>query len=78
MMRTAILLASAALAVSMLAMPAQANPLVEQVTPEVVGSCVVEDDTGNRDYKVCVRTDGPCPRVTYRGFFGEGTVPYCS
>lgn len=72
MMRTAILLALAVLAVSTLAVPAQAKP-------EVVGSCVVEDDTGNRDYEVCVRTDGPCPAaVTFRGFFGQGSIPTCS
>jgi hypothetical protein len=67
MMRTAILLTLAVLAVSTFAMPAQAKP-------EVQGNCVVEEESP--EYRVCYYTDTECPRVTYRGFFGQGSLPF--
>lgn len=74
MTRTAILATLALLALSALALPAQAaDPLP---LPHVEGTCVVGEHPD--DYRVCVRTDNNCPRVTYRGFFGQGSIPYCS
>ena len=76
MMRTTILLAATALAVVTLATPVQANDLGDYL-PEVQGNCLVEDDEPFREYEACVRTDGFCPRVTFRGWFGQGSIPYC-